>query len=352
MRIRDYHTDLPFETRVKMKKNFVYIALFSIVMIFAGLTSAYIVSMGGTFWVKFPLPSAFYVSTALIALSSIAYVVAVKFLDTDKINIVRGALILSSLLGIGFAISQFKGYKQLTDEGAYFVGPVMVVDGRYGDYFEVKMDGQFVEVDGNNYQIKGKNLSSEKMKELQSFFQQFENIEVRKEMKFQNVNPNITLYFKDEPLQITENKLLRPNGEVLKDTDLERLRMLSWNVKFERGDFVHQGEYGKDFKIYLKGKELQYKNRSLYYQGKKLSVPLQNRLSEAQDSATSYIYVITFLHLLHILAALFYLFKMVSISFSANFDKYRKLSVRLGGIFWHFLGVLWLYLLLFLLFIH
>lgn len=352
MRIRDYHNDLPFETRVKMKKNIVYISLFSIVMIFAGLTSAYIVSMGGTFWVKFPLPSAFYISTALIALSSIAYVLAVRGINSNKISNVRIFLILATILGIGFAIFQFRGYKQLTEEGAYLVGSVTVVDGRYGDYYEVKMDGNFIDVDGNDYLMNGKVLSAEKMKELQDYFKNFEELEVRKDLKIGELNPNITLYLKDEPIQVSNGQLIHTTGEALSDTDLERLRMLSWNVKYGRGDFVHKGKYGKDFKIYLKGKELDYKNRALYYQGKKLSVPLQNRLSETQDSATSYIYVITFLHLLHILAALLYLFKMVTISFSSDFDEHRKLSVKLGGIFWHFLGALWLYLLLFLLFIH
>ena len=41
----------------KMKKNLVYVSIFSGVMLFAGLTSAYIVSMGDSFWIKFPLPT-------------------------------------------------------------------------------------------------------------------------------------------------------------------------------------------------------------------------------------------------------------------------------------------------------
>lgn len=35
------------ELKFKMKKNLVYVAIFAIVMFFAGLTSAYYVSMGG-----------------------------------------------------------------------------------------------------------------------------------------------------------------------------------------------------------------------------------------------------------------------------------------------------------------
>jgi cytochrome c oxidase subunit 3 len=39
-------------------------------------------------------------------------------------------------------------------------------------------------------------------------------------------------------------------------------------------------------------------------------------------------------------------------SFSGKYDNGDVLSLRLGAIFWHFLGILWGYLLLFLLFIH
>lgn len=350
-RIEDYHNDLPFETRIKMKKNVVYIAMFSVIMVFAGLTSAYVVSMGGSFWIKFPLPIAFYISTALIALSSVAYILAVKALG-KSIKKVRAFIILAFLLGVGFCISQFQGYKELSDEGAYVVGTVTVVDGRYGDYYEVKYKDNFVDVDGNDYLVNGKILTSEQIKAMQAYFKHFENIQITQTPHFSNLDPNFTLYYKDEPLQLSNGNFIRPNGQSLQTADLERLRTLSWNIKEGRGDFVHKGKFGKDFKIYLKGKELQYKDRNLYYQGKKLSVPLQNKLTETKDNATSYIYIITFLHLLHILVALIYLARMVYISFTDDFDERRALSIKLGGIFWHFLGGLWLYLLLFLLFIH
>jgi cytochrome c oxidase subunit III len=43
---------------------------------------------------------------------------------------------------------------------------------------------------------------------------------------------------------------------------------------------------------------------------------------------------------------------MVIRSFSVKIEQYDYLSIRLGAIFWHFLGGLWMFLLLFLLFIH
>jgi Heme/copper-type cytochrome/quinol oxidase, subunit 3 len=69
------------------------------------------------------------------------------------------------------------------------------------------------------------------------------------------------------------------------------------------------------------------------------------------NTAISWVYVITFLHALHVLAGLivliFTLVKAVRKKYTA--DDYQGLSV--AAIFWHFLGGLWLYLFLFLLFI-
>lgn len=45
----DFSNELSPEIRVKMKKNLLYVGIFSIVMLFAGLTSAYYVNMGAPF---------------------------------------------------------------------------------------------------------------------------------------------------------------------------------------------------------------------------------------------------------------------------------------------------------------
>jgi cytochrome c oxidase subunit 3 len=133
---------------------------------------------------------------------------------------------------------------------------------------------------------------------------------------------------------------------------MRRLQSLAWNIRDNRGDFFYKGKLGKDFHIYYKGKELKYKERALYFGNKILSAPLQLKINQSRDTATSYLYIITILHLLHILAAIIYLFRMVLITFKASLTTDNQLSIKLGSIFWHFLGILWLYLLVFLLFIH
>ncbi len=349
---KDYNYDVSYETKEKMNRNMVYVGIFSIIMIFAGLTSAYIVSMGGSFWVKFPFPRAFYFSTTAIILSSITYSLTVKAAKKKNVTSTRLFISLTLLLGIIFCIFQFKGYKQLHKQGAFVVSPIAVIDGRYGDYFEVKQNGHFVEVDGNDYLLQGKVMSNEDMKKLQNYFKNFEKIKANKTPTFNNLDGDFILYFKSEPLQLVDGHFIRPDGKELQSMDYHRLKQLSWNVRDGRGDFFHKGKLGKDFKIYFKGRELQYKDRSLLFQGKKLSVPLQNKLNQSQDTATSYLYVITALHLLHILVTLIYLIRMVSISFSGDLDDNKYLKLKFGGTFWHFLDILWIYLLLFLIFIH
>ena len=56
----------------KAHNNLLLIAMYSIIMLFAGLTSAYIVSKGalGSNWDIITLPTMFYISTAVIIISS------------------------------------------------------------------------------------------------------------------------------------------------------------------------------------------------------------------------------------------------------------------------------------------
>ena len=76
---KDFNEELAPDVKEKMKKNLVYIGIFSVFMVFAGLTSGYIVSMGDSFWVKFPFPSAFWISTVIIVLSSLFVQLAITF---------------------------------------------------------------------------------------------------------------------------------------------------------------------------------------------------------------------------------------------------------------------------------
>lgn len=347
-----YSDELDPEVKLKMKKNLVYVSIFSIVMIFAGFTSAYIVSMGDTFWVKYPLPTPFWISTALIVLSSIVYGIAVMQTKKGIFKNLKLLMSLTLVLAISFVYFQFKGYGKLVDTGAHFVNKILVTEGRYGDYFEVKYLDKFVQVNANDYLIGNKVVTEKQDKELKAFFKPFEKTASDKGYSISDLNPKFTLYYQGEPLSVQKNQLVTPSGKELKYVEMKRLYDLAVNVRDNRGDFFFKGKIGKDFNVYYKGKQLTYKNRTLYYNNRVLSAPLQLKLNQSNDVATSYLYIITFLHLLHVIVTLIYLFRMVLITFKPTLSADNQLSIRLGSIFWHFLGILWLYLLVFLLFIH
>lgn len=339
------------DVRAKAKKNLVWVMVFSIVMLFAGLTSGYIVSMTDNFWVKVDLPNAFYISTLFIVLSSLTLFAAIKQIKQKDLKKTRLFMALTLVLGLGFGFFQFLGYKGLVDKGVMFNTWIIVNDGRYGDYFEIKKEGTYFSVDNNQYALNGEVLKGEELANFKAFAQQFLK---NKRTDLGELNyKDYSLFYKGEPLALVEGQLIRPNGEALSVLDFERLQQLAQNIVDDRADFFAQGEMGKDFKLFYAGKELDYKDRTLYYDGQELSVSLTNKLLRGnKDTASAYFYIITVLHLLHVLAGIIMLIVYVKRSFSDEIMKYDGLAVKAGSIFWHFLGVLWLYLLLFLIFIH
>lgn len=64
--------------KVKAQRGLMWFGIISIVMLFAGLTSAYIVRMGDGKWVQFALPNTFIISTLVILASSVPMQWAVK----------------------------------------------------------------------------------------------------------------------------------------------------------------------------------------------------------------------------------------------------------------------------------
>ncbi|MEO9571061.1 MAG: cytochrome c oxidase subunit 3 [Polaribacter sp.] len=111
----------------KSAKPMLWVSMISMVMFFAGLTSAYVISMKRDDWVTFNLPQAFYVSTFLIVASSITLFLSQKFLKNDKRQLSLLLIILTFLLGIGFIWQQYVGFNQLKSVGLFFTGPESTV---------------------------------------------------------------------------------------------------------------------------------------------------------------------------------------------------------------------------------
>lgn len=350
----NFVNELPQDRKEKAKKSLVWILIFSVAMFFAGLTSAYIVSMGDNFWIKVAFPNAFWLSTVLILISSLTLVAAIRFARKGDSKKMRLFIVLTTILGVLFGVFQFQGYQKLVSNGAHLVSQIMVDDGRYGDYYEIKMDNVILNLEGNQYAKNHEILTDSDTQTLKEFALNFKiGTSVNDVFNIPNYGKRFTLLYKDEPLTLLNGKFQKVNGEELLPVEYDRLTYLARNIVDGRGDFYIAGQLGEDFELYYKGKALEYKERKLFYNNQELSANMQNKLMRGNsDTSTTYLYLITFLHLLHIVAGLLMLLSYVRRSFTEDLTNSDAISLRSGAIFWHFLGVLWVYLLLFLLFIH
>lgn len=226
---------------LRTAKMVLYFGIFSILMLFAGLVSAYIVSSYGETWVDITLPSAFYISTVVILLSSLVIRFAVKAADQGNDRRATIYLIVTLILGVAFGVSQFEGWRELTQKGSYFSGSVDALDGVYGKDYTIIYQGQ---------------------------------------------------------------RLVKENGE-----------------------------------FYFPNDELREK-------------PLGNKISIVGNTASSYIYVISFVHLMHILGGLIFFLVILLVGKLSKMRHISPVRLRLGAIYWHFVDGLWLFLFLFLLLFH
>jgi len=94
----------------------------SIVMMFAGLTSAYLVRKAQGDWVDFIIPEVFTLSTAIIVLSSVTLQFAYVMQKKENSTIYRLLLAVSLVLGTAFLFLQLNGWQQLTDIGIRLTG--------------------------------------------------------------------------------------------------------------------------------------------------------------------------------------------------------------------------------------
>ncbi len=222
-------------------KMVLYFGIFSIIMLFAGLISAYIVSSYGEVWVDVHLPTAFYISTVLILLSSLTIKLSVKASENGNEKRATLLLILTLILGTSFGVSQFYGWKELTLSGSYFSGSIDALEGTYGKDYTIVYQGQDL------------------------------------------ISENGEYYFPNDDLR--EN-------------------------------------------------------------------PLHDKIAIFGNSASSYIYIISFVHLLHIVGGLLFLLIILLVGKMSKNQRINPLRLRLGSIYWHFVDGLWIFLFLFLLIFH
>jgi cytochrome c oxidase subunit III len=91
-------------------------------MMFAGLTSAYIVKGSLPGWSTVEIPVLFYYSTAIILLSSVTIQVALKSFKERNMPQYRRLVTVTAVLGIAFIVMQIVAFLQLWERGLTWKG--------------------------------------------------------------------------------------------------------------------------------------------------------------------------------------------------------------------------------------
>ena len=99
--------------KIHPHKFALWMGMGSITMMFAGLTSAYVVRHAQGNWVYYKLPPIFYVSTLTILLSSVTIILGLQAFKKRLMPRYRLLITATLVLGISFGVFQFLGFMQL-----------------------------------------------------------------------------------------------------------------------------------------------------------------------------------------------------------------------------------------------
>ena len=117
-------TEGTFEEKTdRAKVSMMWFAMISMVMTFAGLTSAYIVSNSRADWVsEFEFPKAFIFSLGTIVLSSVCFYLMKKAIINGQRTLATILLVATCVTGVLFVWLQLKGFGQIVDQGFFPTG--------------------------------------------------------------------------------------------------------------------------------------------------------------------------------------------------------------------------------------
>jgi cytochrome c oxidase subunit 3 len=108
------------QSKIHPQKLALWVAIGSIIMMFAAFTSAYVVRRAAGNWLEFKLPDIFMMNTVVILLSSLTLHLAFKGFRSGKEQWYKGGLAATFVLGLLFVVLQYQGWEELTAIGATF----------------------------------------------------------------------------------------------------------------------------------------------------------------------------------------------------------------------------------------
>ncbi|MFN5020025.1 MAG: heme-copper oxidase subunit III [bacterium] len=108
--------------KIHPHKFTLWVAIGSILMMFAGLTSAYIVKRSQASWLMIEIPMMFWYSTVTILASSLTVQFALKALKKREMINYRRLLVVTAVLGVLFVVLQVAGFSQFAAQDIRLVG--------------------------------------------------------------------------------------------------------------------------------------------------------------------------------------------------------------------------------------
>ena len=121
--LANINLDGPEETlKMNPKKFMLWLAIVSIIMMFAGWTSGYLVRKAEGRWHEFELPQIFWYSTGILLISSISMFFAVQAAKKDNFSTLKTAISITFVFGLAFLVTQVIGFSDLIKNQLYFAG--------------------------------------------------------------------------------------------------------------------------------------------------------------------------------------------------------------------------------------
>jgi len=108
--------------KIHPHKFILWVAIASIVMMFAGLTSAFVVKSNLPGWKDIVMPKIFWFSTVAIVLSSVTVQAALRSFKQREMQRYRMLMALTSVLGVTFVVLQWLGFQSLWNQNIRFIG--------------------------------------------------------------------------------------------------------------------------------------------------------------------------------------------------------------------------------------
>lgn len=123
----DKSADIPLIGNVRVKsmnpKKFaMWLFIISVTMIFASMTSAYVVKKAEGDWLLIDFPSMFNITSVFIILSSVSMQFAYFSAKRNNLLNIRIGLVITAVLAIAFTVGQYLSWGELVEQDVYFVG--------------------------------------------------------------------------------------------------------------------------------------------------------------------------------------------------------------------------------------